>query len=166
MKTPFCASPHRSAVGSAKSSNDPAVARPTRFLKTPAAPASPLLARRSPVRNRCLQNSPAVTTESRFPAPQTDAHCSRRRTSRIPSLQSHQTSHPPRAHSPSYKTDGPAPSLLQLGQSRSAPAAVSAFASPSPSMLLPEFNCILRQTQTESSYTRLQSYNLTFATGC
>src|SRR6266576_1110368 len=111
MKIPSCASLHRSAAASAKSWNDPQVAHPTRSPEIPAVPTNPLPATRSPVQNRCLQNSPAVTTESRSPASPTDAHCSLRRTSRIPSPQSYQTSLPPKVHSLSYKMDGPAPSL-------------------------------------------------------
>src|SRR6266705_2384453 len=166
MKIPSCASLHRSAAASAKSWNDPQVAHPTRSPEIPAVPTNLRPATRSPVQNRCLQNSPAVTTESRSPASPTDAHCSLRRTSRIPSPQSHQTSLPPKVHSLSYKMDGPAPSLPHRGCSIFAPAAVSAFASPSPSVYLQNaFAFYERQSriQVTSGYI---STVLTFATGC
>src|SRR3989441_874522 len=103
------ASPSRSVGGSGRWSSGPAFARPIRFPKTAAGPASRLPARRSRAPNRCLQNSPPATTGNRCRVSATDVRCSRHRTWRIPSRQTHRTSPRPEADSVACKRDGPGP---------------------------------------------------------
>src|ERR1700691_38672 len=165
-RTPCAASPHRSAVASARSSNDPASLRPTPCSETSAAPWNRLLAKRSPVPNQCPQNIPPAAIGHRFLGLLMVAHCSRRKISRTPSRRTRRILCLPTVHSPACRKDAPAHSPAHCGQSTTALAAASAFVFPSPSALLLEFDGILREKQTETSYFRLHTKCPTFTTGC
>src|ERR1017187_4675379 len=157
-RTPCDASLHRSAVASARSWSDPACPRLSQSPETVAAQRNPPLAKQSHAQNRFLQNIPPATTGNRSPVSARVAHCSRRKISRTASRRTHRTVPFPTVHSRAGRKDAPALSLAPGGRSTNAPAAVSAFVCPSPSMLLPEFDCILRETMTKASYFTLQNH--------